>query len=274
MKKTWEDVISGLEPREAYLEDPFSRGACVGRYAGRLSGGVLNIDGQQYPISNNNGVTLHGGARGYGNRYWEIASVDQQVNEAEIRLTYHSKHLEEGFPGNLEARVSYRLEENTLRIRHEARTDRPTVVNLTNHAYFKLDHQPLISHYHLQLHANKYLETDERLLPSGRLLPVSGTAFDFRQVRALGETELDTPFALDPASKTAVEVFSRISGIRMRVYTDQPGVVVFTPEGFPAICFETQNFPDAPNFEHFPSALLRPGELYVNESRFVFDQPG
>ena len=271
---SWQDVVSGLEKPEDYLEDPFSRGACVGRYAGRLSGGILHIKGKDYPISDQEGITLHGGSVGFGNRYWEIVSAKGEETAPEIRLSYKSSHLEEGFPGNMEVSLTYRLEENSLVIRHEARTDRPTVVNLTNHAYFKIDPQPLISHYQFQLNADRYLETDERLLPTGQLLAVKGTSFDFQNPRPLGEVQLDTPFALDPSSEMAAEVYSRISGIRLQVFTNQPGIVVFTPQGFPAICLETQNFPDAPRFSHFPSALLLPDVVYLNESRFVFDRIG
>ena len=269
---TWQDVVVGLEEPETYLQDPLSRGACIGRFAGRLSGGVLNIDGDSFPVYNQKGVTLHGGERGFGKRYWEIISVQGEASRQEIRLGYKSAHLEEGFPGNLQACVTYRLEENALVIRHEAQTDLPTFVNMTNHAYFKIDRHPLISHYRLQLAAPQYLETDSRLLPTGRMLEVRGTDFDFQKEKPIGDLKLDTPFALESTSAMAAQLYSKISGIRMSVYTNQPGVVIFTPEGSPSICFETQNFPDAPKFGHFPSALLRPQETYINESRFVFDR--
>jgi aldose 1-epimerase len=266
------DLVVGKQAPEDYLEDPFSIGACVGRYAGRLSGGALLIDGKKYPLPNRDGITLHGGRRGFGRQYWKIASIRPSGREPEVRLEYQSPHLEEGFPGNLKVAVTYRLLANSLIIRHEATTDRPTVVNLTNHSYFKIDRQPLISHYYLQLSAKERLETDERLLPTGRLLQVRDTDFDFRTPKRLGDTLLDTPFSLDDTASYAAQVYSPVSGLRMRVYTNQRGIVVYTPEDFPSICLETQNFPDAPRYEHFPSSLLLPGQTYRNESRFVFEK--
>ena len=269
---TWMDLVIGKDDPEEYLKDPFSIGACVGRYAGRLSGGVLQIDGKEYPLPNQDGITLHGGENGFGRKYWQIDSVSQSRKNPEIRLSYLSPHLEEGFPGNLQVTVTYKLLENSLIIRHEATTDRPTVVNLTNHSYFKIDRQPLISHYHLQVAAQMRLETDARLLPTGRLIPVRDTAFDFQRERQLENTELDTPFVLDASATCAAQVYSPVSGLRLKAYTNQPAVVIYTPEGFPSICLETQNFPDAPCHDHFPSSLLLPGETYVNESRFVFEK--
>ena len=269
---SWMDLVLGKDTPEDYLKDPFSLGACVGRYAGRLSGGALRIDGEKHPLPNRDGITLHGGERGFGRRYWKIASVRSSGKEPEIRLEYNSPHLEEGFPGNLKVAVTYQLLANSLVIRHEATTDRPTVVNLTNHSYFKIDRQPLMSHYLLQVSAKEHLETDERLLPTGRLLQVRDTEFDFRTEKPLGSTLLDTPFALDDTAEYAAQVYSPVSGLRLKVYTNQPGIVVYTPEDFPSICLETQNYPDAPRYEHFPSSLLLPGETYLNESRFVFEQ--
>ena len=269
---SWTDLVRGKNAPEDYLEDPFSIGACVGRYAGRLSGGRVLIDGEEYPLTNQDGITLHGGLRGFGRRFWKIASVSPSGKAPQVRLEYKSPHLEEGFPGNLEVGVTYRLLSNALIIRHEATTDRPTVVNLTNHSYFKIDSRPGISHYHLQVSAKQRLETDQRLLPTGRLLPVRGTDFDFRTPRQLGGTLLDTPFALEPSSEYGAQVYSPVSGLRLRVFTNQPAVVVYTPEDVPSICLETQNYPDAPRHSHFPSSLLLPGQTYLNESRFVFDR--
>ena len=269
---SWTDLVLEKNTPEDYLQDPFSIGACVGRYAGRLSGGGLLIDGQEYPLPNQDGITLHGGQRGFGRRFWKIASVSPSGKAPQVRLEYESPHLEEGFPGNLQVSVTYRLLSNALVIRHEATTDRPTVVNLTNHSYFRIDNQPRISHYQLQVSAAKRLETDQRLLPTGRLLPVRDTDFDFRTPRQLGDTLLDTPFVLERTAEYAAQVYSPVSGLRLRVFTNQPAVVVYTPEDVPSICLETQNYPDAPSYSHFPSSLLLPGQPYLNESRFVFDR--
>lgn len=271
---TWMDMVVGHEDPESYLEDPFSMGACVGRFAGRLSGGSLDLGGQSFPLSHREGITLHGGTRGFGKRYWTIEAVEGGTDHPEVRLSYFSPHLEEGFPGNLRVTLSYRLEENALAIRHQAVTDRPTVVNLTNHSYFKIDRQPLISHYKLRLQCSRLLETDSRLLPTGRLLDAAGTPFDFRTEKTLGDVALDTPFVVDPGASPAAALYSPVSGVRMHVQTDQPALVLFNPAGMPSLCFEAQNFPDAPRFSHFPSAVLLPGETYRNETRFVFEKRG
>lgn len=266
------NMVVGFDDPSSYLNDPFSLGACVGRFAGRLSGGEIKIDGATYPIWNQKGVTLHGGERGFARRYWDIEPVGQESDEPEIRLNYKSQHLEEGFPGTLKVHLTYRLQKNALLIRQKAVTDHPTIVNLTNHSYFKIDNHPDISHYKLRLSASQRLETDDRLLPTGKLLDVNGTDYDFKRERDLGNLKLDTPFVLDNRKDPAAELYSMASGLRLKVYTNQPGIVIFTPGGMPSICFETQNFPDAPRFAHFPSALLRPGETYLNETRYVFEK--
>lgn len=264
----WQNMVVGFTNPEEYLQDPMSLGACVGRFAGRISGGGFTLDGTFYTLHNVEGVHLHGGKVGFANRYWEI----REVNEGEtpfIKLAYSSPHLEEGYPGKLEVQVTYQLIKGSLKITHEAITDRNTVVNLTNHSYFKLDEEPSVSHYMLQLGCSQFLETKPNLVPTGRLLDVQQTEFDFQQTKSIGKTRFDTPMVLH--SGYAASVSSKVSGIRMRVTTNQPAVVVFTPPGFAGICFETQNYPDAPNIPAFPSSLLKPGESYLNQSVFTFD---
>lgn len=264
------DMSVGLDSPEDYLKDEAFLGACVGRFAGRISGGALRIGDESHRISNRDGITLHGGEAGFGKRYWKIDSVKKTGQSPEINLSYLSRHGEEGFPGNLFIQVQYRLEGTTLRIRHRAETDHPTVVNLTNHSYFKIDPLDSIDHYLLRLGSARHLETDARLLPTGRILDVAGTPFDFRQSREIGSMRLDTPYILDTGGPAA-ELVSRLSGVRMRVETNQPAMVVYTPPHFPGICFETQGYPDAPNHSGFPSTELHPGQIYHNESRFTFD---
>lgn len=264
----WQNMVVGFEDPEAYLEDPISLGACVGRYAGRISGGGFTLDDTFYPLYNEDGVHLHGGKMGFAYRYWEILEVDHGT-EPYIKLSYRSPHLEEGYPANLDLTVTYQLVGASLKITHEATADRPTILNLTNHAYFKLDEEESVSHYQLQLGSREVLDTHPNLLPTGKLLPVDHTEFDFKKTKPIGETRFDTPFALHSSFVAAVS--SPKSGIRMQVSTNQPAVVVYTPPQFAAICFETQNYPDAPNIEAFPSSLLQAGESYLNQSVFTFD---
>ncbi len=264
------NVVVGYDFASKYLSDTVCLGASVGRYAGRISNGGFELDRETYDLYVNNGVHLHGGKAGFHKRYWTFDSIDYGT-EPYVKLSYLSKHLEEGYPGNLRATVTYTLKANELHISYQATTDRTTVVNLTNHSYFKLDDALKIDKYELQLNCPDYLETHENLLPTGKLLPVKGTKYDFLNEKPIENKRLDTPFAIGLQSAIAAKLSSKKSGIGMEVTTNQPGLVVYTPLKFPAICFEAQNFPDAPNHDHFPSSILRPGERYLNESTFKFD---
>ncbi len=264
-----QNVVVGHENPEAYLSDQNALGACIGRYAGRISRGGFHLDGEFYPLSNKNGVHLHGGKIGFGKKYWTLNKVHSGKNPF-IKLSYKSEDLEEGYPGNLEAYVTYKLIDNSLHISHEAQTDKTTVINLTNHTYFKLDDENSVAHYNMELKSEGFLELDEQLVPTGRIKKAVDTQNDFLSNKKIGSTSLDTPFIVKPHCENVVTVSSDVSGIVMKVTTNQPAVVIYTPASFPAICFETQNYPDAPNQSNFPSSILEPGELYKNESTFDF----
>lgn len=264
------NVVVGFDKPDDYLNDTISLGAVVGRFAGRISGGGFELGGQRYDLYHEEGVHLHGGHEGFAKKYWEILEVEENESP-KIVLGYRSPHMEEGYPGELQAKVIYTLHNNALHITHEAESDRPTIVNLTNHSYFRLDERQDINEYRLTLNSSKILETDDNLLPSGNLIDIRNTASDFRECKPIGILRLDTPFILDKANNFVGEVYSEYSGIRMRVSSNQPAVVVYTPHSFPAICFETQNYPDAPNYKQFPSSILQPGERYVNTAVFEFD---
>lgn len=264
------NVVVGFNSSEKYIEDPKYLGACVGRYAGRISNGRFEIDRQTYDLYHKDGVHLHGGKEGFSKKYWTIEEV-HQGRQPFVKLSYQSKHLEEGYPGNMKAYATYKLINNQLHIIHEASTDRTTVINLTNHSYFRLDDSSQINDYHLQLNCSKMVETYADLLPTGKLVSVRETEFDFRQEKKIGSTRLDSPLVIDLNSKLAGRVSSEKTGISMEVSTNQPALICYTPPEFPAICFETQNFPDAPNQSNFPNSKLRPGEIYNNTSKFVFD---
>ncbi|MEM9143577.1 MAG: aldose epimerase family protein, partial [Bacteroidota bacterium] len=245
------NVVVGSNYPNYYLEDTAFLGACVGRYAGRISKACFELDRDTYPLYGENGIHLHGGKQGFSKKYWIFEEVGYGT-EPFITLSYYSKHLEEGYPGNLKVMLTYKLVDNQLHILHRAAADRSTIINLTNHSYFKLDRMESIDHYRLQLHCPQYLETNEKLLPTGEIFSVEDTEYDFLNERRIGETRLDTPYVKSPQSKKAARLYSRKSGISMDVHTDQPGMVVYTPPHFAGICFETQNFPDAPNQPHFP----------------------
>ena len=264
------NAVVDLPNPQDYLKDTISLGATVGRYAGRISQGGFILDSKRYELYHEEGVHLHGGKEGFSKKYWNLNETRINGNPA-VELYYTSPHLEEGYPGELEVKICYILAANRLEIIHEATTDQPTVLNLTNHSYFRLDNDVRINDYYLKLASHKRLETDEKLLPTGKYLDVEGSDLDFREGKKIGHIRMDTPFVLEKKEDLFAEIYSEKSGIRMRVSTNQPAVVIYTPLEFPAICFETQNLPDAPNFNHFPSSVLRPGELYRNTASFEFD---
>jgi aldose 1-epimerase len=264
------NLVVGFENPVDYFEDQIALGACVGRFAGRISNGGFRINDTIYNLYSKDGVHIHGGKKGFGKKYW---TLDKVVHDEQpmVRLSYKSPHMEEGYPGNLNASVTYKLIDNSLHIIHEAVTDKSTVLNMTNHSYFRLDNTNSIDHYELQLDCPEILETHANLLPTGNLVSVLDTDYDFQIKKKIAKVRLDTPFVVSHNAKNVAELYSSVSGIRMKVESNQPAVVVYTPLEFGAICFETQNYPDAPNFKSFPSALLHPGETYYNRSVFTFD---
>lgn len=264
------NVVVGFDQPSDYLADQIALGASVGRFAGRISGGGFKLDGHHYKLHRENGVHLHGGLEGFSKKYWQLTELEEGETPKAI-FQYISPHMEEGYPGELTAKVTYMLDGNALKVRYEASTDKTTVVNLTNHSYFRLDNEGDIGTHHLQLNCPSVLQTDHKLLPTGLLLPTENTELDFSNGKKIGKIRMDTPFVCERDQDSVGEIFSPESGIRMRIRSNQPAVVVYTPKEFAAICFETQNYPDAPNFSEFPSAVLKPGESYLNSSVFEFD---
>ncbi len=267
---TYTNVVVGYNHPSRYRLDDNCLGACIGRFAGRISQGGFELDREKFFLFQEDGVHLHGGKEGFHQKFWNIEEVVQGEWPA-VKFSYKSRHLEEGYPGNLLVNVTYTLVGNALQIIHEAVTDRSTVVNLTNHSYFKLDGSPYIDDYELELNCPYYLETDDKLLPTGNLVPVRKSENNFLLPKEIGIRRMNTPFVKDIGSEKVAEISSRKTGLNMKVYTNQPAVVVYTPLDFPGICFETQNYPDAPNQKDFPSAVLRPGDRYNHITIFKFD---
>lgn len=284
------NVVLGLA-EEAYRSSDYLNnyvylGSTIGRYAGRISKGYISVNGTAYPVYNEDGVSLHGGEEGFDKKIWEVQEI-KKGDASRAVLFYESKHMEEGYPGNLKVTATYELtEHDELKIIFEATTDKPTHVNLTNHNYYNLDGEGTVLRHKLKLNAANYLEVDEQLIPSGRLKEVSGTKYDFIKEKVIGENQfsgLDDTFVFNENDKNII-LSSEKSGIKMMVQTNQPGVVLYTPPSlnhlqfldgaiygeYPAICFETQKYPDAPHHSHFPSTLLLPGELYKNETILTF----
>lgn len=285
------NVIVGLSHENDYISYPYLEtglflGTTVGRYAGRISKGQFKINSEVYSIYNENGVHLHGGKEGFDKKLWTIESVEEGESPS-VTLSFLSKHLEEGYPGNLKAFVTYTLtKDNVLKVTYKATTDQKTIINLTNHSYFNLNGEASILDHELLVNSDFYLDVDDNLIPSGKLNPVKGSRFDFNSKTIMGKDNfkgLDDTFVLRDDKLKAI-IASKKSGIQMKVFSNQPAVVIYTPlkftelpfkdgvkySDFPAICFETQHYPDAPHHDHFPTTILNPDQTYINESIFEF----
>ena len=284
------NVVVGLEQAEDYLTAPYTDvslflGSSIGRYAGRISKGKFEIQSKVYPIPNANGVHLHGGT-GFDKKFWNLKS---QTSNAVV-LTYTSQHLEEGYPGELEVEALFEITENScLIISYSATTDEATPVNLTCHPYFNLNGEGSILEHELWINSTKHLEVDKQLIPTGIIVESENTPFDYSKSSRINKPNFigfDDTFVMGLGQLKA-KLNSAKTGIEMKVYANEPAMVIYTPkqfpelnfknqlgEGpFPTICFEPQNFPDAPNNHHFPNSILQPGEIYSNKIVFEFSIP-
>jgi aldose 1-epimerase len=277
--KNSEDYIS-----TEYLNENRCFGASIGRFAGRISNGEFELEGKKYSLFQKNGVHLHGGFRGLQHKIWNLETENTTMDPS-ITLSCFSEDMEEGYPGNLKIEVRYTLsEDDELQIEYSATTDKKTPVNLTNHTYFNLNGKGSVSDHKLCINAENILEVDEKLLPTGKLLSLGDHPKNFSEAKEIQQLEVDDTFVLEKDKKIATIIYSSQTGIEMQVITNQPAVVVYIPGSlpeiweyqtkisseFPSICMETQNYPDAPNHNNFPSAILNPGEAYLNKSKFQF----
>lgn len=280
-----QDNLAGWQAHGAYV------GATCGRYGNRIADGRFTLDGRVVHVDQNEGAQhLHGGVAGFDLKVWEIASHGAD----HVTFVTTSADGEMGYPGTVRARVTYRITGLGLLIEMAATTDAPTVVNMVNHAYFNLAGQGAgdVMGQHLQVDAGHYLPVDTRLIPTGEVLSVTGTAFDFREIRAVGAMLpgpggfdhnlcLASPLAADGLRDCLVAT-DPASGRRLRLRTNQPGVQLYTGAHFnggpgkagaryprfAGFATETQCFPDSPNHPHFPQARLLPGETYLHQMQF------
>ncbi|WP_428954895.1 aldose epimerase family protein [Streptomyces sp. cg35] len=275
------DLASYLAHPEPYL------GALVGRYANRIASGRFPLGERTHELAQNNGRNaLHGGELGFDKRVWDAEAVGEHV----LRLTRVSPDGEEGYPGRLEVSTTYALEEGgVLRISYEAVTDAPTVVNLTNHSYWNLGGPGsgnAAGSHEVRIDAGHVTAVDDELIPTGEVAAVDGTRFDFRESRKVGPG-YDHNYVLDKGvTETPVEVaelHDPASGRVLTVATTEPGLQLYTSDGFDAtvpyapgdgIALETQHFPDSPNRPEFPSTVLRPGEVYRSQTVYGFGLRG
>ncbi len=270
-----------------YLNERIYLGSTVGRYAGRISKKSFTIDDCVYTLNHDdNNVHLHGGNNGFDRKIWKIKEVEKQNKHiSKVTFSYESTHLEEGFPGNLSVNATFILTDNNeVEIIYTGTSNKKTHVNITNHSYYNLNGKDSILNHHLYLNCNEYLEIDELLIPTGKILPVNNTSYDFRNSKIIGNNQfsgLDDTFILN-SKNSGIVLSSTKTGIQMKISTNQPGVVIYTPLNFnhlnlnssysnyPAICFETQKYPDTPNNPHFPSTLIYPSEEYENKTKLSF----
>jgi aldose 1-epimerase len=294
---TWADVVLGLADLDAYRRDTGYLGACVGRYANRIAGARFTLDGVEYRIPPNEGENaLHGGPGGFESAEWSTDGPDG----TSLTLRHTSPDGDNGFPGTLSAAVTYTVDGPALRIEHTATADKPTVVNLTNHAYWNLAGGGSAEDHEVQLHAGHVLPVDDRSLPTGPPIPVDGTPLDFRSPARLGARIRDEHpqlvavrghdhnYVVDGSPgelRAAARVVEPRSGRTLELRTDQPGVQFYSGNMLngslvlrdgtaarqtDAFCLEAQGFPDAPNHPDYPSTVLRPGEEYRSRMVFTF----
>jgi len=296
------DVVLGYDNLSDYEKGSPYFGAIIGRYGNRIANGKFKLDGIEYALVQNDGKNhLHGGTKGFDKVVWD-ASSSLENDKAVLQLNYLSKDMEEGYPGNLNVEVVYALtKDNTLIVEYKATTDKKTVLNLTQHAYFNLSGAKDILNHELMLNAPSYLPVDETLIPTGEIASVAGTPFDFKSFKAIGRDILkeniqlerglgyDHCWVLDDSNKglrSAAILKEANSGIQLEVFTDQPAIQFYSGNFLDStnpmkqsdsfynyrsgLCLETQHFPNSPNQASFPSTDLSPGEVYSTKTQFKF----
>ena len=297
----YKDVVLGYNTLAEYEAKTPYFGALIGRYGNRISGGKFKLDDQEYTLAANNGVNhLHGGLKGFDKVVWDAKAI---VNDSSVslELSYLSKDMEEGYPGNLETKVTYTLNnEDELSVSYEATTDKPTIVNLTQHSYFNLtaDFNQDILNHDIVINADSFLPVDTLLIPTGEFKDVAETPFDFRKPKTIGKhinqenTQLENGMGYDhtwvlngqdKGLRFVASAYEPVSGRLLEVYSDEPGIQFYsgnfldgtlpnksngTYQHRTGFCLETQHYPNSPNQENFPSVQLNPGDKY--ESTTVF----
>ena len=297
-KGNMDDVVLGYDSLSQYVSNNPYFGAIVGRYANRIAHGSFLLEGKTYSVPKNDGDnSLHGGTRGFDKVVWKAKPIKDG-----IELSYVSRDGEQGYPGTLTAIVRYTLNDDGLRIEYSATTNKPTVVNLTNHSYFNLAGQGkgTILQQQLKIHASRFTPVDSTLIPTGELRSVEGTAFDFRTSTPIGERidadedqlhkgkGYDHNWVLDKSPgqlSEAAELYDPDTGRVLQVLTTEPGLQFYSGnflngtivgkqgriyEHRSGLCLETQHFPDSPNHPNFPSTELKPGKRYHSITVFKF----
>jgi aldose 1-epimerase len=299
-----DDVALGYNNLQDYIENNPYFGAVIGRYGNRIRNAKFTLGGEEYTLAKNDGEnSLHGGLKGFDKVLWDAEPVIGEDSQS-LKLTYLSRDGEEGFPGNLKVTVTYTLaDDNSFRIDYSATTDKPTVVNLTNHTYWNFAGEGAgdILRHELMLNADSFTPVDQGLITTGEIRPVENTVMDFRKPTAIGDRidsddeqlkfgkGYDHNWVLisneNDRLKLAATVYEPVSGRFMEIFTTEPGVQFYSGNfldgtitgksgrayGFRSgFCLETQHFPDSPNRPEFPSVVLRPGEKYKTSTVHIF----
>lgn len=297
------DVVLGLDSLAQYIEESPYFGALIGRYGNRIADGQFTLEDSTYHLKKNDGPnSLHGGEEGFDKKIWKTEPFETDSTSG-LTLTYSSPDGEEGYPGTLDVEVTYTLTaDNALHIDYKAHTDKTTVVNLTNHAYFNLSGgKGTVDDYKMMINADRYLPVDSTLIPTGELESVENTPMDFNASTKIGKRiddddkqlklasggydhcwVLDTDTNLD---KVAAKVYDPDSGLKMKVYTTEPGIQFYSGNQLDgnitgkynhtygkhsALALETEHFPDSPNQSSFPSTKLEPDEDYHSQTIYKF----
>lgn len=295
------DVVLGFDSIADYINVPSDFGASIGRYANRINQGKIVLDGETIQLPQNNyGHCLHGGPQGWQYQVYQ----GNQLNDSTLSLVMHSPDGDSNFPGNVTATVTYTLtSDNAIDIQYEATTDKKTVINMTNHSYFNLSGDPknTITNDILYVNADNFTPVDSTFMTTGEISPVTGTPMDFTSEKEIGKeinnydyaqlkngNGYDHNWVLNTAgddTKIAAKLISPLTGIVLEVYTDEPGIQVYTGNFLDgtvtgkkgivynqraAICLETQHYPDSPNKPDWPSAILEPGQTYKSHCIFKF----
>ena len=284
-----ENIVLGLGSLDDYLAGHPSLGCIIGRFANRIGGAEFTLDGVEYTLAANNGNNhIHGGIRRFSHKVWD-ATTSNDDQSVTLSLVCTADDMEEGYPGNMIITVDYVLNnDNELQIHYTAVTDKPTVLNLTNHSYFNLTgcKEDIMGH-HVIIYADEYTPIDAENIPTGEIASVEGTPFDLRKWTVFSDRLADLPMLYDhnfcvkstrEKPVLAAELFEPQSGRLLQTFTTEPGVQLYagcnldgrkrSPQGiayspFMGVCFEAQHYPDSPNKPHFPSTVLRPGEMYT-----------
>lgn len=297
----YEDIVLGFNELSEYEKESPYFGAIIGRFGNRIAKGKFSIEGKEYTLAVNNGENhLHGGEKGFDKVVWD-AETSLTDSSASLILTYLSKDMEEGYPGNLVVKVEYTLNtKDELSVTYKATTDKTTVINLTQHSYFNLsaNFNNTILNHELVLNSDAFLPVDNTLIPTGEFRDVTNTPFDFRTPRTIGQQineedpQLKNGFGYDhcwvlneqdKGVRFVASAFEPQSRRYLEVFSDQPGIQFYSGnfldgtlprknkgnyEIRSGFCLETQHFPDSPNREDFPSVLLRPEEAYTSQTIF------